>query len=277
MAGAQFAAISAALTASGAAQTANPAANPSPNPPMGTPSSSSSTSTAPPATSTAPTATSPAATGAANKTNGRTTLPTATSSGATSGSAIEFELNGLRYQTLTRAGVTVMFAQTSSVIRNYNVIQVTVANGSKKPVEIKPGDFAFIDATTGNRSVPASPSGIVKEFMDRGERNDVVKLVEAYEQTLYGMTRTAPTSGYERRRQSMVAEFQDPRLRAGATASAIVFVSSKLQPGESTDGALFFKTTQNRILGGGKLLVSTPMASFEFDTYVNPLDPNTPK
>jgi hypothetical protein len=189
--------------------------------------------------------------------------------------ALEFELNGLRYQTLTRAGLTVMFAQTPALVRGYNILQVTVANGSKRTVEVKPGDFTFVDRATARRLNPMAPRLIVEEFLDQAKKEDVITLVKAYEQTLYGMTRVSSTSGYERRRQAALAEFQNVRLRAGATASAIVFVATKLAAGESTDGALFF-ATMGRPIGAGKLLVTTAQQSFEFDTYANPLDPNAP-
>lgn len=186
---------------------------------------------------------------------------------------LEFELNGLRYQTLTRYGVTVMFAQTPSLVRNYNIMQVTIANGSDKPIEIKPGDFSFHEADGSRRVRPMPPREVVDEFMARASREDVIRLVQAYEQTLYGMNRVSPTSGYERRRQAMAAEFVNLKLRAAATASAIVLVGTKLAPGESTDGALFFPT-QGRPIGAGKLQVSTATLQFEFDTYANPSNPN---
>lgn len=187
--------------------------------------------------------------------------------------AIEFELNGLRYQTLTRNGLTIMFAQTPAVVRTYNIMQVTVINGSQKSIDIKPADFLFVDAAMVQRIQPIAPRDVINEFMNKANREDVVKLVSAYEQTLYGMTRVSPTSGYEQRRRSMLAEFASAKFRAAATASAIVFVQTKLVPGESTDGALFFPT-MGKVLGAGKLFVTVTDQLFEFDTYANPGNPN---
>lgn len=187
--------------------------------------------------------------------------------------AIEFELNGLRYQTLTRNGLTIMFAQTPAVVRTYNIMQVTVINGSQRSIDIKPADFLFIDAAMVQRIQPIAPRDVINEFMSKANREDVVKLVSAYEQTLYGMTRVSPTSGYEQRRRSMLAEFASAKFRAAATASAIVFVQTKLVPGESTDGALFFPT-MGKVLGAGKLFVTVTDQLFEFDTYANPGNPN---
>src|SRR4051812_19639955 len=56
---------------------------------------------------------------------------------------IEFEANGLKYQTLTRSGVTLIFAQLPSHVRNFSIVQVAVSNGSAGPYVIRPEDFSF--------------------------------------------------------------------------------------------------------------------------------------
>ena len=53
------------------------------------------------------------------------------------------------------------------------------------------------------------------------------------------------------------------KLRAAATASAIALVQTKLPPGESIDGAVFFSTL-GKPLGAGKLVVRTNTDVFEF-------------
>src|SRR3954468_18991833 len=57
---------------------------------------------------------------------------------------IEFESNGLKYLTLTRSGVTVMFAAMPQSLHEYATIQVAVSNGSAGPYVIKPEDFTFV-------------------------------------------------------------------------------------------------------------------------------------
>src|SRR6266567_8966523 len=57
---------------------------------------------------------------------------------------IEFESNGLKYQTLTRSGVTVMFAVMPQQLHEYAIIQVAVSNGSKAPYVIRPEDFTYM-------------------------------------------------------------------------------------------------------------------------------------
>ena len=71
------------------------------------------------------------------------------------------------------------------------------------------------------------------------------------------------TSGYEVRRQSALAEVSSTKLKAAAAASAIALVDTKLPPGDSTDGAIFFQTFA-KPLGGGKLVVRTNTDTFAF-------------
>src|SRR5690242_985055 len=76
-----------------------------------------------------------------------------------SAQVIEFESNGLKYQTLTRSGVTVMWAHLPMQLREYNVIQVAVSNGSGGPYVIRPEDFSFVLAD--GRTVRASAAARV--------------------------------------------------------------------------------------------------------------------
>ena len=176
---------------------------------------------------------------------------------------IEFESGGLIYQTLTRNGLTVMFAQLPALIREYSVVQVAVSNGSSKPLILKLDDFTWVRAD-GTVVRPSVPRHVVQEFLDKAGRNEVTKLVSAYEQGLYGMKNLRSTSGYEQRRLSALAEVSSARLKAAAAASAIAFVPSKLIPGESTDGALFL-VTNSKPLGSGKLRVLTNGMLFDFN------------
>ncbi len=49
---------------------------------------------------------------------------------------IEFESNGLKYQTLTKNGLTIMVASLPSHVRQFTILQVAVSNGS--PVSCGP-------------------------------------------------------------------------------------------------------------------------------------------
>jgi len=184
------------------------------------------------------------------------------SGGAANGQAIEFESNGLKYLTLTRGGLTIMFAELPVRVRNFAVIQVAVSNGSDSNRTIKPEDF-LITPETG-AAVRATPARyVVEEFLGRAGRNDVIKLVSLYEAGLYGLSRFQSTNGYEQRRQNALAELTSSKLKAAATASAVALVQTRLKPGQTTDGAVFFPLA-NRPLSPGKLVAQVGVESFEF-------------
>jgi hypothetical protein len=176
--------------------------------------------------------------------------------------AIGFESNGLKYQTLTKRGVTVMFAQLPAHVRDFTIVQAAISNGSQGPYVIRPEDFSFLypDGT----SVRAWPArDVVALLVEKGGRNDVIRLVSAYENAIYGIKRMKSTNGYEARRQAALAEFTSTRLKSAAAASAIAMVQTKLAPGESTDGAVFFQV--ERKPGPAHLVVRTNTDTFEFN------------
>lgn len=177
---------------------------------------------------------------------------------------IEFESNGLRYKTLTRNGVTVMFADLPVHIRDYGVMQIAVSNGSPISWTIKPEDFTF--RRDDGEVLQASPAqDVVVSFIKHSSRQDVIKLVSTYEAGLYGNTHMKSTNGYEARRQNALAEVSSARLKAGAAASAIVLAPIKLRSGESTDGAIFFPGA-GKTLGSGHLVVRFAGETFDFES-----------
>ncbi|MBI1787015.1 MAG: hypothetical protein HYR60_05605 [Acidobacteria bacterium] len=175
---------------------------------------------------------------------------------------IEFESNGMKYQTLTRSGVTVMFAHMPSHVREYTIIQVAVSNGSPGPYVIRPEDFSFVRHDGVVRA--ASARHVVESLIDKGGRGDVIRLVSTYEAALYGMSRIRSTNGYEQRRQAALAEVSSTKLKAAAAASAIALVHTKLNAGQSTDGAVFFPT-DGKPLGPGHLVLRNAAGDFEFN------------
>ena len=176
---------------------------------------------------------------------------------------IEFESGGLKYQTLTRNSLTVMFAHLPSHVHAYSVLQVAVSNGSSSPCVVRPEDFTF-ERADGVNIGAASARTVVSELIEKGNRGDVVKLVSTYEMALYGMTRLRPTNGYEARRQQYLAEVASTKIKAAAAASAIAFVQTKLVAGQSTDGAVFFPT-EGKPLGTGRLVMRNSGGEFEFN------------
>ncbi len=156
-----------------------------------------------------------------------------------------------------------MFARLPTRLHEYAIVQVAVSNGSAAPYVIRPEDFSFIRPDGGIlRATPART--VVSMLFQKGSGNDVVKLVTTYEASVYGNQHMRSTNGYEQRRQAAIA-MSGTRLKAAATASAIALVQTRLEPGESTDGAVFFGTA-GKDLGPGRLLVKTNTDTFEFLT-----------
>ncbi|MBL8218088.1 MAG: hypothetical protein JNL62_02605 [Bryobacterales bacterium] len=186
-----------------------------------------------------------------------------------SAQVIDFESGGLHYKTLTKNGVTIMFAHLPTTIRDYTIMQVAVSNGSRIPWTIKVTDFRF-EKADGSPMAPANPRAVVTEMIEKAGRGDVIKLVATYEIGLYGLNRMQSTNGYEQRRQAAAAELVSGKLKAAAAASAIAFVDIKLTPGQSTDGAMFY-ANQGKPLGAGKLIVKAAGEIFEFPS--EPLAP----
>ncbi len=178
------------------------------------------------------------------------------------GQVIEFESGGMKYQSLSRNGITVMFAHLPTHVREFSVIQVAVSNGSPIPQAVKPEDFIY--EREGGERVAATPArDVVTELIQKARRGDVIKLVTAYELGLYGGARINSTNGYEQRRQSALAEVQSAKIKAAATASAIAMVPTRLTVGESTDGAVFFDTA-GKPIGPGRLTFRAGGEYFQF-------------
>jgi len=177
------------------------------------------------------------------------------------GQVIEFESNGLKYQTLTKSGVTMMWAAMPNRLHEYAIIQVAVSNGSGGPYVIRPEDFEYVrpDGSVLHASAAAK---VVNMLFQKGSGGDVIKLVTTYEATLYGNPHFKSTNGYEMRRQGALAMMGN-RAKAAATASALALVQTKMPKGDSTDGAVFFPT-DGKPLGPGHLVVRTNTDIFDF-------------
>jgi len=175
---------------------------------------------------------------------------------------IEFESGGLTFKTLTRNGITVMFAHLPLRVLDYAILQVAVSNGTSVSWTVKPEDFHFERA--GGKVIPGLAARVVVgSLIERAGRGEVIKLVAAYEASLYNNAQIHSTNGYEARRQNAFADLGSSKLKAAAAASAIAMVTTKLAPGQSTDGAVFYPN-QGKPLGAGKLIVTTAGETFEF-------------
>jgi hypothetical protein len=175
---------------------------------------------------------------------------------------IDFESGGLKYRAMTRNGITVMFSMLPTPIRDYAILQMAVSNGAPVSWTVRPEDCTFEKSDGG--AVQALPARtVVKTLIDKASRGDVIKLVAAYEASLYNNAQIHSTNGYEARRRNAFAEFGSNRLKAAAAASAIALVTTKLAPGESTDGAVFYPN-RGKPLGTGRLIVNAAGETFVF-------------
>src|SRR5947209_4643806 len=93
---------------------------------------------------------------------------------------IEFESGGLKYQTLTKNGLTIMVASLPSHVRQFTILQVAVSNGSPVSWTVKPEDFSF-RGSDGRVLEARQARDVVNSLMERASRGDVIKLVTAYE------------------------------------------------------------------------------------------------
>lgn len=180
---------------------------------------------------------------------------------------IEFESHGMEYQSLTKNGVTVMFAPLPVHVSKYNIVQATVTNGSLVSWTVRAGNFSFVRAD-GTVLRAVSADDVVTGFLRKAGRADVIKLELLYEQSIYAIPNYHSTNGFEQRREAAMAQFVDKRFKAAAEASAIVFPPTKLDPGDSTDGAIFFENqTKQKGLGPGRFIAHTCGEMFVFQVY----------
>ena len=174
---------------------------------------------------------------------------------------LEFESGGLKYKALTRGGVTIMFAPLPTKVLGYTILQVAISNGSATSWSFKPEDFRF-ERDGGQRIQAVSAGTVVKQLLDHASRGDVGRLISAYESALFGNVQVHSTNGYESRRQDYLA-LGSTKLKAASAASAIALVTTKLMPGQSTDGAVFYPSG-GKPLGAGRLVVDAAAEVFEF-------------
>jgi hypothetical protein len=180
---------------------------------------------------------------------------------------IDFESHGMHYEALTKSGITVMFAPLPPHVKDYNVVQVTVTNGSSVSWTVKPTDFSFT-RHDGTVLQTISADEVVSSLLNKASRTDVIKLQLLYESSIYALSNFRSTNGYEQRREAAMAQFVNARFKAAAAASAITLTPTKLKPGDSTDGAVFFENrTKEKGLGAGRLVAHTCGETFFFETY----------
>ena len=180
------------------------------------------------------------------------------------GQVIEFESNGLTYQTLTRGEVTIMYALLPTHIKDYAIMQVAISNGSPVSWTLKPEDFGF-ERVDGELLSGSPAKDVVVRLMQSGGRNDVIKLVQTYEISIYGLARYNSTNGYEQRRQAAFGSVTSTKLKAAAAASAGGFRAHQTGAGQVHRRGHFFRTfrqgIRTRAAGGQSRRRSVPIRS----------------
>lgn len=177
---------------------------------------------------------------------------------------LEFESHGLTYEALTKNGITVMYAPLPPHIKDFNIIQITVTDGGLLTWTVHPADFTFI-RQDGTVLQPVSADEVVYSLLQKASAADVIKLQLLYEDSIYAVPNFRSTNGYEKRREAAMAQFVNKGFKAAVAASAITLAPTRLKPGDSTDGAVFFENrTKDKSLGAGRLVVHTCGESFEF-------------
>ena len=175
---------------------------------------------------------------------------------------ISVQANGFSYQSLTKSAVNIMFTHLPGNLHEYAIVQVSIANGSQGPYIIRPEDFTFVRSDGEKiRAVPAHT--VIEMLLKKATGGDAIKLVNQYEAGIYGNPQVKSTHGYESRREAAIAA-TGTKAKTAALASALALVQTKLAPGDSTDGAVFFPT-DGKPLGSGRLVVRTNTDTFEFN------------
>jgi hypothetical protein len=181
-----------------------------------------------------------------------------------SAQVIEYEVNGVKYQTLSRQGLTVIFTRMPNHVANFGLVQVSISNGSDRYWVVQPEEFSYVKPDASSTGISAGQ--VVDVLLDKGSHSDVVKLVTSYENTLYAIPNMRSTNGYEQRRRNSLNEGINAKLKAAATASAIALAQTRLAPGQSTDGSVFIPLTRDlKTLTGGHLVFRADGETFDFN------------
>ena len=185
-------------------------------------------------------------------------------SGISPAQVIEYESNGMKYQTATRKGLTVIVTHLPNHVAGFGLLQVSISNGSQIYWNVKPESFSYVRGDVLMNALPADQ--VVDLLLERSSHADVVKLVTSYENSLYNIPHMRSTNGYELRRQNAMGYGMPTKFKAAATASAIALGTARLAAGQSTDGAVFIPLTrENKVLIGGHIIFHCDGETFEFN------------
>ena len=68
---------------------------------------------------------------------------------------IEYEANGLKYQTLSRRGLTIIVTRMPNHVAGFGLFQVSIANGSEIYWTVQPEDFSYINQEVSTAAISA--------------------------------------------------------------------------------------------------------------------------
>ena len=155
--------------------------------------------------------------------------------------SIEMPYKGLAYSMLAKAGVTVMVAQLNRSILEYATVQVWISNGSKRALHVAPQFFELRQEPDAPMINGTNEDRVMNDIQEHAKAKDLGELVNAYETTLFGFGNQKSVGFYEQRKHAVLSNMGGGgKLRALATASAIILPDRVLKPGETIDGTVFF-------------------------------------
>ena len=143
----------------------------------------------------------------------------------------------------SREGVTVMIAPLERTILEYSTAQVWISNNSGRPLPIAPQWFAA-SLEGGASSAAVQDTVVLSDIRKHASGRDIEELVRAYESLLLGLPDEKAVGYYEQRKRAAMAS--GGKMRAAIMANVIILPETRLRPGETIDGTLFFRA-------GGKL------------------------
>lgn len=138
----------------------------------------------------------------------------------------------------SRDGVTVMIAPLERTILEYSTAQVWISNNSPRALPIAPQGFTA--TVEGGASFTAAQDTVVLNDIRRhASGRDIEELVQAYESMLLGLPDEKAMGYYEQRKRAAMSS--GGKMRAAIMANVIILPETRLRPGETIDGTLFFR------------------------------------
>ena len=89
---------------------------------------------------------------------------------------IEYEEKGLKYQTLSRKGLTVIVTHMPNHVAGFGLVQVSISNGSDMYWTVQPEEFAYMKQDMPLTAISAGQ--VVDVLLDKGSHPSSVGLRE---------------------------------------------------------------------------------------------------